>query len=186
MTFRAYNEPPSVADRKPIDEMTILRSNEFFIDYYKPAQALWYGTFAGTYVAEKDGDFEFGLCVYGSGNLFVDDKLVVDNETTQKQGQAFFGSGTVEEKGTVKMEKGKSYNVRIEFASAPASKLISDAVVVSAGGGVRIGGAWVIDAEEEIKNATALAKEVDQVIICAGLNVRSPNLTNPTHNIQVH
>ncbi|KFY44503.1 hypothetical protein V495_03419 [Pseudogymnoascus sp. VKM F-4514 (FW-929)] len=171
MTFRAYNEPPSVADRKPIDEMTILRSNEFFIDYYKPAQALWYGTFAGTYVAERDGDFEFGLCVYGAGKLFVDDKLVVDNETTQKQGQAFFGSGTVEEKGTVKMEKGKTYNVRIEFASAPASKLISDAVVVSAGGGVRIGGAWVIDAEEEIKNATALAKEVDQVIICAGLNL---------------
>ncbi|OBT72490.1 hypothetical protein VF21_08687 [Pseudogymnoascus sp. 05NY08] len=171
MTFRAYNEPASVADRKPIDELTILRSNEFFIDYYKPAQALWYGTFSGTYEAEKDGDFEFGLAVYGAGNLYVDDKLVVDNETTQTQGQAFFGSGTVEEKGTVKLEKGKKYNVRVEFASAPACKLVSDAVVVAAGGGIRIGGAWVIDAEEEIKNATALAKEVDQVIICAGLNL---------------
>lgn len=182
MTFRAYNEPASVTDRKAIDELTILRSNEFFIDYYKPAQALWYGTFSGTYVAEKDGDFEFGLAVYGAGNLYVDDKLIIDNETTQKQGQAFFGSGTVEEKGTVKLEKGKKYNVRVEFASAPASKLISDAVVVAAGGGIRIGGAWVIDAEEEIKNAAALAKEVDQVIICAGLNVRPPILP-PSVNI---
>lgn len=176
MTFRAYNEPPSVTDRKPIDEMTILRSNEFFVDYYKPAQALWYGTFAGTYEAEKDDDFEFGLSVYGTGKLYVNDELVVDNETTQRQGQTFFGSGTVEEKGTVKLEKGRKYNVRVEFASAPASKLISDAVVVSAGGGLRIGGAWVIDAEEEIKKAAALAKEVDQVIICAGLNVCPPCL----------
>ena len=175
MTFRAYNEPASVADRKPIDEMTILRSNEFFIDYYKPAQALWYGTFAGTFEAEKDGEYEFGLCVYGSGNLYVNDELVIDNETTQRQGQAFFGSGSAEEKGIVKLEKGKKYNVRVEFASAPSSKLISDAVVVASGGGIRIGGAWVIDAEEEIKNATALAKEVDQVIICAGLNVRPPS-----------
>jgi beta-glucosidase len=184
MTFRSYNEPSSVADRKPIDELTILRSNEFFIDYYKPAQALWYGTFSGTYEAEKDGDFEFGLAVYGAGNLYVDDKLVVDNETTQTQGQAFFGSGTVEEKGTVKLEKGKKYNVRVEFASAPACKLISDAVVVAGGGGIRIGGAWVIDAEEEIKNATALAKEVDQVIICAGLNVRPHPFPPPS--IQTH
>ncbi|ELR03741.1 hypothetical protein GMDG_06374, partial [Pseudogymnoascus destructans 20631-21] len=75
----------------PIDELTILRSNEFFIDYYKPKQALWYGTFTGTYEAEKDGDFEFGLAVYGAANLDVNNELVGD-ETTQTQGQAFCGT----------------------------------------------------------------------------------------------
>jgi beta-glucosidase len=36
---------------------------------------------------------------------------------------------------------------------------------------VRIGGAKIIDADEEVKHAVALAKDSDQVIICAGLNV---------------
>lgn len=76
----------------------------------------------------------------------------------------------MEEKGIVKMEKGKSYVVRCEFAGAPSSKLISDAVIASAGGALRIGGTWVIDAEEEIRKAAELARGVDQVVICAGLN----------------
>lgn len=173
MTFRAYNDAPSVQDRKAVDELVITRSNEFFIDYNCPeiTQDLWYGTFDGTLLAEHDGDFEFGVCVYGTAKLYVDDKLVVDNETAQRQGTAFFGSATLEEKGIVKLEKGKKYQVRCEFASAPACKLVSDAVIASGGGAIRIGGTWVINAEEEIAHAAALAKEVDQVIICAGLNV---------------
>jgi len=156
--------------------MTITRSNEFFVDYHCPSitSDLWYGTFIGTLVADQDGDFEFGVCVFGTARLYVDDELVVDNETAQRQGTIFFGSATLEEKGIAKMKKGKEYTVRCEFASAPASKLISDAVIASGGGALRIGGTWVIDAEQEIRRAAELAKEVDQVIICAGLNVSYP------------
>lgn len=188
MTFRAYNEPPSVEGREIADEMNITRSSEFFIDYYCPRLTgdQWYGTFVGTFVADKDGEFEFGVAVFGTAKLYVNDELVIDNETTQRQGTLFFGSATVEEKGTVKMEKGKKYKVRCEFAGAAASKLVSDAVLASGGGGLRIGGTWVIDAEKEIANAAALAKEVDQVIICAGLNVRFPSPSPPLRRGTAH
>ena len=38
-------------------------------------------------------------------------------------------------------------------------------------GGVRVGGTRKTDAKVELKKAINLAKEVDQVVICAGLNV---------------
>jgi beta-glucosidase len=44
--------------------------------------------------------------------------------------------------------------------------------VLFGGGAARIGGAKVIDADKEVKHAAELAKDADQVIICAGLNVR--------------
>jgi beta-glucosidase len=131
---------------------------------------LWYADIEGFYVPEADGKFKFGICVYGTAKLFVDGNLVVDNATVQRQGSAFYGSGTIEEVGTVIMKAGQKYHVKIEFASAPTNKLATGGVVRFGGGGVRIGGAMEIDTEEEIKRAVALAISADQVIICAGLN----------------
>ncbi|KAK7949364.1 glycoside hydrolase family 3 protein [Apiospora aurea] len=49
------------------------------------------------------------------------------------------------------------------------------------GGGVRLGCTKVIDADEEIAKAVALAKEVEQVVICAGLTVSTePRTSNIT------
>lgn len=83
----------------------------------------------------------------------------------------FFNCGTVEEKAIVTFKKGERYHLKIEFGSAPSCKLEQGSNVLPEGGAVRIGGAKVIDPEEEIKHAAALARDVDQVIICAGLNV---------------
>jgi beta-glucosidase len=174
MTFRVYNEPPSVPDREAVDDITITKTDAFLVDYCHPKlkSALYYADVEGYLTPEQDGDYEIGLSVFGAGKLYANGELVIDNETEQKQGTLFFGSGTVEERGIVKMEKGKVYHIKLEFKSAPASKLSNDAVVAEAGGAFRIGGTWVIDPEKEIKHAVTLAKEADQVIICAGLNVR--------------
>ncbi|RFU32983.1 hypothetical protein B7463_g3316, partial [Scytalidium lignicola] len=172
VTFRVYNFPPSKKDRELCDEVSLIKS-EFLLPDYKCDKLtgdLWYADIEGYLTAEETCVFELGVCVYGAAKVFVDDKLVIDNETSQKQGTAFFGCATIEEKGSVNLEKGKKYHVKVEFTSAPASKLDTAGHVNFGGGALRIGGAKVIDAEQEIKHVVELAKEADQVIVCAGLN----------------
>jgi beta-glucosidase len=172
--FRAYNEPPSVKDRELADDIILTKTEFLMMDYQCPRlkSLLWYADIEGFFTAEEDEKFEMGLGVYGTAKLFVNGELVIDNETTQRKGEMFFNCGTVEEKGILKLKKGETYHVKVEFASAPACKLDQGTNVLFGGGAVRIGGAKVIDADEEVKHAAALANEADQVIICAGLNVR--------------
>jgi beta-glucosidase len=172
VSWKAYNDPPSVKDRKPVDEL-VLKKTEFLLMDYNPEtikSPLWYADIEGYFTAEEDCEFEMGLGVYGTAKLFVDDKLFIDNETKQEKGTLFFNCGTVEEKGIVPVKKGQKYHVKVQFASAPSCKLNQGSNVLFGGGAVRIGGAKVIDADKEVEHATALAKDADQVIICAGLN----------------
>ncbi|EMD00746.1 glycoside hydrolase family 3 protein [Baudoinia panamericana UAMH 10762] len=173
LVFKAYNEPPTVGkDRLPVDELELTSSLAMFMDYHNPKlkSDLWYADVEGYFTAERSGDYELGLCIYGTGNIYVDGHLVVDNTTKQKQGSVFYGCGSVEEKGTIPVEKGKTYHVVLDFASAPTSKLEGDGIVRFGGGGFRIGGAWVRGMDETIKEAADLAKSAEQVVICAGLN----------------
>lgn len=177
MSFSVFNEPPSASKRHRIDRKLVTKTDTMLMDYQVPenTSGLWYADIEGYLTPEISGEYEFGLCVYGQGQLFVDGKLVVDNSTTQRQGTAFFGCGTVEEKGVITVEKGKTYHVKVEYASAPTNTLGSGGVVRFGGGGFRIGGAFVIDPDVEINTAVKLAHGVDQVIICAGLNVSTPS-----------
>lgn len=171
MTMRAYNEPPTDHSREAIDELVLTKTELLLVDYYNPKLKgdLWYADFEGSFVAEEDCTYELGLIVCGTANLFVNDKLVIDNSTKQRQGDAFFGAATVEEKGRVELKKGQKYTFKVEFGSAPSSKLQGDNVVFGSGA-LRMGGCKVIDAKAEIEKAAALAKDADQVIICSGLN----------------
>jgi beta-glucosidase len=170
--FKVYNEDHSVSKREAIDSLTIVDSNMFLADYTNPKleSNFWYAEIEGDLIADDDGDYEFGVSVYGTAKLFVDDKLVVDNETNQVQGTTFFGSGSIEEKGIISVKKGQKYHIRVDFGSGATSKLRTDGVVVF-GGGLRLGGCHTIDKHEATAHACSLAKEADQVIICAGLNV---------------
>ncbi|TVY67525.1 putative beta-glucosidase I [Lachnellula suecica] len=172
VSFRAYNEPPSVKNREIADELVLFKTELLMMDYECPKlkSPMWWADIEGYYTAEEDCDFELGLGVFGTAKLFVNDKLVVDNETKQTKGTLFFSCGTVEEKGIVKLKKGEKYHFKVEFGSTPSSKLDPGGSQLFGQGAVRIGGAKVLDPEEEIKHAAALAKEADQVIICAGLN----------------
>jgi beta-glucosidase len=178
MTMKIFNEGPEVFDRTPFHELELLKTDSFLVDYHHPnlKSELFYATLEGSMVAEEDCTYEIGLVVCGSGNLYVNNELAIQNTTKQTLGSAFFGCGTVEEKSFVKMEKGKTYEIKVEFGSTPTSKLADQAILVR-GGAIRIGGCKVIDPQAEIQRAAALAKEADQVIICAGLNaVRTFNM----------
>ena len=171
--FRAYNDPPEDTNRKAVDEITITNTYMLLPDYECPRlkSPLWYATVDCYYTAERTGTYELGLCVSGTAKLFVDGKLVIDNETKQIPGETFFGNGTIEEIGIVHMEEEKTYHILTTFASSPTSKLNSPGVTAFPNGGMRIGGAWRLEPYEEIKHATALAEKAEQVVICAGLNM---------------
>ncbi|OTA90400.1 glycoside hydrolase family 3 protein [Hypoxylon sp. CO27-5] len=171
MTMKVYTEGPEISDRQPVDQLEILKTEMLLIDYENPnlAGPLWYATLEGSLVAEEDATWEFGVVVSGSANLYINDELVVDNTQKQTLGEAFFGSATVEEKGFYKLKKGETYTFKVTFGSSPTSKLGGDAVLLN-GGALRIGGCKVIDPKAEIARAVELAKNADQVIVCAGLN----------------
>ncbi|WAO91593.1 Beta-glucosidase [Fusarium falciforme] len=173
VTFKAFTSPDTVKDRVPVDTLHLDTTDMYFADYYHPeiTENLWWGEIEALFEAEETGDFMFGLTVFGTARLYVDDELVVDNETTQRPGGTFFNVGTVEETGVRHLTAGQTYRIRVVFASGAASKLGDAEGVVSYGsGGLRIGGARVIDPEDEIAKAVELAKTADQVVLFVGLN----------------
>ncbi|KAM5353630.1 hypothetical protein ACJ41O_000280 [Fusarium nematophilum] len=170
MSWKVFNKPPSEPSREPVEELWITKTEMHLVDFYNPnVEALWYADLEGTFQVEEDSTYEFGLIVSGTAKLYVNGDLVIDNATKQVAGDAFFGCATREERGRVDLKKGESYSVKVEFASAPSFTLKLDNPVVGHGS-LRVGACKVIDDQKEIERSVALAKEHDQVVICAGLN----------------
>lgn len=170
MTWKVYNEAPDASSRELIDELDFTKTEMHLVDYYNTKLSdVWYADLEGDIIADEDQTFEFGVVVCGTAKLFVNDQLVVDNATKQYPGDAFFGAATREERGTIDFKKGEKYHIKLQFASAPTFTLKLD-TFVPGHGSLRVGGAKVIDDEVEIAKSVKLAKEYDQVIICAGLN----------------
>jgi beta-glucosidase len=169
-----YHEPRGIENRRAFDSFDLPGSYHIMFDYKHPEitkESTFYADFEGVFTPEETGEFEFGLVVIGTAQLFVNDQLVVDNKTKQIRGQAFFGSGTVQETGRIHLEKGKDYNIRIEFGSSNTYNLESmEGVDFSANGALSFGCARVIDPQEEIANAAALAKSVDKAVLVIGTN----------------
>ncbi|KAJ2903543.1 glycosyl hydrolase family 3 N terminal domain-containing protein [Zalerion maritima] len=170
MSMKVYNEPSGASPRELRDQVDVLKTEILLADYYnaKINPDIWYADFEGSFVADEDCTYEFGLVVVGTAKLYVNGELVVDNATKQTLGEFFFGCATVEEKGTMKLKKGETYNIKVEFGSIATYTLQSPSMFGN--GALRIGGCKVIDYEHEVAKACALAKDADNVIICTGLN----------------
>ncbi|KAJ6598236.1 beta-glucosidase [Mycena vulgaris] len=119
----------------------------------------------------KDTAFEFGLIAAGRARLYVDGELLIDNWTRQRRGEAFFGSGTEEERGVFNLKAGVRHNIYVEFCNVrgPADG-DEDETVMDSNPGVRLGGAEVVGEDDLLAEAVALAKEADAVIAIVGLN----------------
>ncbi|KAH6662238.1 glycosyl hydrolase family 3 N terminal domain-containing protein [Halenospora varia] len=172
-TFKAFTSPASETSRLPVDVLHITDSNMYLSDYHHPklTEDLWWAEVEAFFTPDESCEFEFGLTVFGTGKLYIDDEMLIDNETKQRSGGSFFNVGTVEETGVKSVTAGQTYKIKVIYASGVTSKLVNPDGVVSFGsGGIRIGGARVIKPEEEIAKAVELAKSVDQVVLCMGLN----------------
>ena len=171
-TFRVYTEPSTSEGRVAVDTLRMRSSSVFLMDYKHPKVHgdLYYITMDGIFEPPESGVYEFGLTVAGTGLLYVDGELVVNNKTDQKQGTSFFGIGTPEERGSVHLNAHQSYRIHVDYGTAPTSNLKLHGVVSFGPGGLRLGGCRRIDPEQAIQEAVQLAGQVDQVVVCVGLS----------------
>ncbi|KAM5350935.1 hypothetical protein ACJ41O_003658 [Fusarium nematophilum] len=170
LRIRFYREPPSVLNREVIDESVLPDSSWQLMGYSHPKlEKLFYAEIEGDFVGQATGRFEFGLAVYGSGQLFIDDQVLIDNRAVQRGGTFFFGKGTLEEKAEIDLAQGQKYKIKVTFESAPSSKLVKPGVVNFGGGAGRLGLVTVIDPEASISKAVAAATQSDVAILCVGM-----------------
>lgn len=168
-----YHEPRGTANREKFDELDLQTSYHMLVDYVndKIKNNLFYCDLEGILIPTETADYEFGVTVLGTAQLFIDDALVVDNKTKQTKGKSFFNSGTIEVKNKIHLVKDKKYNIRIEFGSGKTYTITKEEGVGFGGNGaIAFGFAKVIDPGEEILNAVNLAKSHDKVILCIGTN----------------
>jgi beta-glucosidase len=170
--IRFYNDPHYVEGRQCLAQVTAPDTHIQLMDYTNPAlNHTYYATLTATFVPEISGIYDFGLVVYGTANLYIDDELVIDNTTNQRHGGLFFSKGTVEELGHFGMEARRPYNLRVEFGNASTSKIKEKYTSSFAGGALRLGGCLRLDPDQSIQRAVELAKKCKHTIIIAGLNV---------------
>lgn len=172
LTMKVYLEPPSTENRKVVEERVIHNSYLLLFDYKNPKlnTNLWYADIDCSVRPDETAEYEFSCSVAGTAKIFVDGRLVVDNMTKQVEGDSFMGTGTREELGLIKLEEGKSYNVHVEFGTMPTMTFQKDGIISFGAGGIRLGFARKIQLDKEIERAVRLAKSVEQVVLCVGLN----------------
>lgn len=192
--IKIYNDNPELnKDVQPfdtviLDDISYFRMNDYKHPDLKSSE--FYAELTSVFVPEFEGDYEFGLAVYGTAKLYIDDNLVVDNATKQERGESFYGLGTPEVKGSLKVSKQKEYKLKIAFGSGATSELSkSSNASFYGGGGLRFGGTLIINPQQAIKQAAAAAKSFEQVVIITGLNkdwesegADRENIKLPGHN----
>lgn len=193
ITANFYKLPPTAkGDRQKFETRHLKSSRNCMTDFTHHELGegfLYYVDFIGDYVAETTGTFTMGCSTLGTVQIFVNEKLIVDNKTNQTKGDAFFlGHGTREETNTIEFVKGETYNIRVEFGSGPTYTLGN----ASENGGVYFGFSVKTTPEIEIKKAIEVAKSVDRVILCAGLSKQwesegfdRPNMDIPGYTNQL-
>jgi beta-glucosidase len=104
-------------------------SEPLLTETYERGHFLWIGpgapqvplafaaTITGTLTPAETGDWTLSLIAAGRARLFLDDELVVDSWEPTAKGDAFFGQGFAEVIGSVPLEAGRDYAVRVEFAN---------------------------------------------------------------------
>ncbi|KAG7660886.1 BGL2 [[Candida] subhashii] len=173
ITGKFYKQPPGTSgDRELFEEYQLSTSRLFLSDFKSDKldrnQLLFYADFLGTYIPDESGEYYFGCSCLGTAQIFVDDKLIVDNKTKQVKGDAFFlGLGTREERNSMYLKKGVKYQVRVEFGSSPSYTLNKAALE---GGGVFFGIQKKIAPEIAIQEAVDVAKAADAVVLVVGLS----------------
>ncbi len=167
-----YNEPVSSSDRQCLGTEPVPTTAFQFMDYKLPGlnRELFWSTLIGDFNCDASGVWDFGLTVFGTANLYIDDELIIDNTTKQTKGTAFFGKGTIEETGSKTLVAGQTYKIRIEYGSANTATLKTTGMVNFGGGAANLGASLRMDAEEMIDRAVKAAGEADYTILCTGLN----------------
>lgn len=168
-----YNDPPSITGRKLLGTEPVTSTAFQLMDYNNIPEldrSLFWTSLAGDFTPDVSGTWDFGLSVFGTANLYIDDELVIDNTSKQTRGTTFFGKGTVQETGSKELVKDRKYKLRIEFGSANTTTMETIGMVNFGGGAAHLGACLRMDAKQMIEDAVQAAATSDYTIICTGLS----------------
>ncbi|QGA18987.1 hypothetical protein EYB26_006672 [Talaromyces marneffei] len=168
-----YNEPPTITDRKLLGTESIASTAFQLMDYNEIPElnrALFWASLVGEFRPDVSGTWDFGLSVFGTANLYIDDELVIDNTSKQTRGTSFFGKGTVQMTGSKLLVKHQKYKLRIEFGSANTTTMETIGMVNFGGGAAHLGACLRMDANQMINDAVQAAASSDYTVICTGLS----------------
>ena len=156
-----------MTNRKAVDELFVNKSNILILEDKHTVihSPLYWLELTGTHSPEQTTDNEFSLCVAGSGKILVGGQMVVDNETVQRPGNSFFGAGTAEEIGRIRLDEGNTYDIKVTFGTLPTMTFNSPGTTGFGAGGLRVGLERKAEIKTEIERAVEFTKEVDQVVI---------------------
>lgn len=168
-----YNEPRAQTDRKSIIETSLRQTRFHLVDFEDPNLNfdLFYVSVEADMIPDVSGIWDFGLSCHGTADFYINEELVIDNSTTQKPGDSFWGLGTVEERGSKALVAGQVYKLRVEFGSAATTKLKIVGGLALGGGGANLGACSRVDVEDGIRKAVKAASDSEVAIICTGISV---------------
>lgn len=166
------NTAPEVPANEPVASIALHDTRVKLNDFLpKGLTDEWSLKCTGMFTPTNGGPFEFGLTVAGRAKMFLDGKMVIDNWTTQRPGEWFYGQGTVEETGVVELQAGKPVEIVVTYTNTrPPSVQEKNRSQPALMRGVRLGGAPLIDKKAAINEAAQLAAASDVAVVVVGLN----------------
>ena len=104
------------------------------------------------------------LCIFATGNLFINNRLIIDLSSDPQLGQEFYGMGTKNVKtSTIAFTKGKEYRIELRMCN---KGFVDKAPPINTRGGLKLGASRKLNpVEDEIKLAAELAKKVDGLFV---------------------
>lgn len=126
------------------------------------------------FTATQDGLHRFGLLSSDKSRLYIDGVELIDNWTDPQPGDAFFGHGSSERRGTQVLEANNHYVLKIEFQSTSNSMLE----------GVRFGVLHEPN-DNPLTAAIAVAETTDAVVLVVGSNSDWETEGNDRNDLQL-
>ncbi|UPK92787.1 hypothetical protein LCI18_003722 [Fusarium solani-melongenae] len=161
--FTCTIHEPNVSE--PIDHIRGILGSAFTLDHVTEHKDV---KLVGVYTAPETGKFYFTLSGLGPSKLFMDGKLLVEQEYDCTDSMAFLFGGVAVPQNTVQLEAGTKYEITITTqAHAPTSHI--DLSILEDRAAVRLG--WMAAEEHDtdiLTEAVELAKKVDYCIAFTG------------------
>ena len=124
----------------------------------------------GAFQPTVSGTYRISLSNTGKAKLFIDDSLIIDNMDWTEISGNFMNCGSVEVIATMRLEKGHSYDFRVDNIVTPPPMPPHDNTLFHKISGVRVGLLLQCDEELLMKKAIVAAREADIAIMVVGHN----------------
>ncbi len=143
----------------PVAVETCASSRLSWIDDDTVPSAGFSARVSGTLLVEEDGPHTIGLTTAGTGRVWLDGEVVLDNTSEPVPGTSFFGLGTEEIRVVVDLTAGSEHELRCDYISH------RDLAV----GGVQVGLLPPVH-PDGVARAAEAAASADVAVVVVGLN----------------